>query len=320
MDGIIKTLVQTHSRVNIPGFGAFIISKDNESFSVLFNRHLNYDDGVLSGYLVDTQGITQDEAKDQIKQYVDKLNTALEAGKASIDGIGSFTMDGARVEFALDPDFHLGDATEQQSNEPLNISPMNNQTSEDNSPKFEEPKFEEPKFEERQEESVEQQPAEETVEDQDFNVEEQKKRPTIFWVILIVILLLIALFLCLFVINKDNAIYNFFFPPKVEVIEQPIVPIDTVKVDTVVVEPEPVDTIPEKSYNIVVGTYTTEAGAQGKVDWLKQKGFESAKVDMFRGKYVAIIESHSNLVEAEARQEYIVDTYRIESYITNGGE
>ncbi len=303
MDSLIKQLVQTNSRVNIPAFGAFIVDREGDNVNVLFNQHLNYNDGLLSGELANARGISIDEAMEQISAYVNSLNSKLNEGQtAEIEGVGEFKKNDLRVEFTLAKDFTL-DAPEPEKKSTIDIEPAAILT------KTESTETAAESAEEHHDEAAN------TV---IINNNQTQSKRTAMWIVLIVVLFLVALFLCLFVINKDNAVYNFFFPTE-EVAEVPAVVEEVVEIEP---EPEPVvEAAPaEKRYNIVVGTYNSTELAQKRVDALKAKGFETAEVATFRGKPVAIIESHATLVEAERRQEYIVDTYRIESYITNGGE
>ncbi len=322
MNNVIANLIQTQTRVNIPSFGAFIVNRDGEKAEILFNQYLNFDDGVLSAAVIEQKGLSKEDADEQIAQYVEDLNRRLDSGETvSIEGVGSFVKDGVRVEFTADDSAAAPVQAEEQ--EPakedsdaitLDFEPTPTATS------AEETESEEPKAAADYTETTTNTTNTTT---NNYYYEEKPKR-TLLWVLLIVLLLLIALVLCLFVFNKDNAVYRLFFPPEVEAVEQPApVTVDT----TAVVEP---DTLAQKEaaevitterrYNIVVGTYDIKEVAQKRVDALRARGFDKAELATFRGKYVAVIESYSSLVEAESRQEYIVDTYRIESYITNGGE
>ncbi len=317
MNTLIANLIQTNKRVILPSFGAFIVYKDNEKVEISFNQYLNFDDHVLSEYVAEQKGVSREEAESQIASYVNDLNARLDAGETvKIDGLGTFKKDDTRIEF-------YGESMESEPAETEASAPAQD---EEITVAFaaEEPKAaEEPVAEEpAPEESAAATSTESTTITNNYYYEEPKRR-TWLWVLIIVILLLLVLFLCLFVINKDNAVYRFFFPVQTEVVAPAPVVVDTVaKPDTVVVEPkpEPETIATEKRYNIVVGTYDIKEIAEKRVEALKARGFEGAQLATFRGKYVAVIEAHSSLVEAEKRQEYIVDTYRIESYITNGGE
>lgn len=295
MDQYLQQLLSQQPRAIIPGLGAFINSPEG---GMMFNQYLNFDDNVLVSYVAQHDNISEDEARQRITDYSDSLKQRLDAGeKVSIQGIGTLSKSGDLFQFESDADSSIPEQQEQHSividlsgtetEEPQNDATVNNNT---------------------------------------YVYEEDHSSRNIMIIIIIALLFLIGVVLCLFVINKDNCVYNFFFGEKEPVEQVQVAPTDTVsveKVDTVAIEAK-AETTPrigrEKRYNIIVGTYKNEKIAQKRVADLKAKGFENASVGTFRGDYVAIIDSYDRLPEAEARQEYIVDTYRIESYITNSGE
>lgn len=295
MDQYLQQLLSQQPRAIIPGLGAFINSPEG---GMMFNQYLNFDDNVLVSYVAQHDNISEDEARQRITDYSDSLKQRLDAGeKVSIQGIGTLSKSGDLFQFESDADSSIPEQQEQHSividlsgtetEEPQNDATVNNNT---------------------------------------YVYEEDHSSRNIMIIIIIALLFLIGVVLCLFVINKDNCVYNFFFGEKEPVEQVQVAPTDTVsveKVDTVAIEAK-AETTPrigrEKRYNIIVGTYKNEKIAQKRVADLKAKGFENASVGTFRGDYVAIIDSYDRLPEAEARQEFIVDTYRIESYITNSGE
>ena len=347
MDQYIQALINSEPRVNIPGFGAFLVAKDKGG-KILFNQYLNFDDGILSKYIVENKGITKEQADREIAEYVSNLKTRLDAGEeVSIGGIGKFIKESSGlIQFTVD-----ADAPSQPSGIVLDFEPTQQSNNEQNNEQTvirrspvtdnaEEPKAEEPKEKTETAKEPEKQSytkSEEKTEEpktaaggttininneQNYTGDDGNRKRTILIIVLIVLLFLIGAFICLFIINKDNGVYRFFCGEEEVVIPAPIVePVDTTTVvepDTIIAEPEPVEV--ERRYDIIVGTYKTESAAEARCEKLRAKGFNDAFVSTFRGNYVAVIESHTSLVEAESRQEYIVDNYRIESYITNGGE
>lgn len=347
MDQYIQELIQKEPRVNIPGFGAFLVAKDNAS-RILFNQYLNFDDGILSKYLIERKGITKEQADTEIADYSSNLKSRLDAGEqVSIGGIGKFIKEtSGLIQFTADTDAPSQsgivldfEPTQEVTNEPVGEktvilrSPID-ETAEE--PKPEEPKVEPEATKEPEQQQTTEQPTEEktTVEtasggttininnEQNNTSDDGNRKRTILIIVLIVFLFLIGAFICLFVINKDNCVYRLFCGEEEVVIPAPIVePVDTTAVaepDTIIAEPVVEETI--HRYNIVVGTYKSENSAEARCEKLRARGFNDAFVTTYNDNYVAVIESHTSLVEAEKRQEYIVDNYRIESYITNGGE
>lgn len=69
------------------------------------------------------------------------------------------------------------------------------------------------------------------------------------------------------------------------------------------------------AYHIIVRTFSSDKDAAAYVDKLKAKGFASATYFSRGSKYVVSIDNRASIVEADARQEEIVNQYRIESYV-----
>ncbi|MCQ2202836.1 MAG: hypothetical protein MJZ15_00185 [Bacteroidales bacterium] len=301
MDQYIKQLISQQPRVIVPELGAFIATPEG---GVMFNQYLNFDDGVLANAIAQQENISVDEANQRIKDYVSSAKQQLSSGnQVSIEGVGVVSNVDGRYEFAANGEAVAGTSA---ANAPIDLA--------DNEIKAEETVKEETKIEEKPQ----------AVTNTYVYEEEDNSRKRLIIIAIIVLLFLISVILCLFVINKDNCVYNFFFGgEKTEQVVKPVVKEPVAEPEPEVVEevkPAKVDIATDKRYNIIVGTYKNEGAAQAKVEQLKAKGFDKAEVGTFRGDYVAIIDSYDRLPDAEARQEYIVDTYRIESYITNSGE
>lgn len=296
MDKYIKQLTDKEQRVIVPGLGAFQVIPEG---GIMFNQYLNFDDNMLTNYVAEQVGISQDEASRRVHDYSSEQKQRLDNGEmVAIEGIGSLK--------SIDGKYEFSESIEESPNKINLIDNMVETT-------------------EEQQENVQEtvKAAEETKTTTTYIYEEDNSRRNLFIILAIVLLFLIGVILCLFVFNKDNCVYNFFFGEeekveKVETVVQPKAePVE--EKDSVVVEPIK-KIASERRYNIIVGTYNSEAAAANRVKQLQAKGFENATVGTFRNNYVAIIDSYDRLPEAEARQEYIVDTYRIESYITNSGE
>ncbi len=302
MDQYIQQLLNQNQRVIVPGFGAFMSSTEG---GIVYNQFLNFDDGALSGMVAEKEGVSADEAKQKVQSFVDALKQQLDNGETvSLEGIGTLKRNNESVEFTADSN---------ASTSGVNIDIVQAVADASKSEAASEPEVK-------------------VVPSSDYSYQydddEDRKRKKWLVVILIALLFLVCIFLCLFVINKDNCVYNFFFGEEETKVEQVVAPTTVAPADTTTVEdaaPAEEDShivkiASDKRYNIIVGTYNNEAAAANRVKQLKEKGFDNAAVGTFRDNYVAIIDSYDRLPDAEARQEYIVDTYRIESYITNSGE
>ncbi len=102
----IKNLLLTNERVILGGFGAFDskhipahIDKETKTMTppykvVVFNPEYTEDEGLLAKHLAEKEGISFDNAKEQISEYVKTIKTKLESGeKVVFQDLGEFTKD-----------------------------------------------------------------------------------------------------------------------------------------------------------------------------------------------------------------------------------
>lgn len=300
MEKYIKRILEQQKRAIIPGFGALTYLDGVMTFNPWLKNDISDN---IANAIANGEGIAVEDAKLRISNYVNSLNQSIaNNGSASINGIGEFYNESGTIDFRPDNNTESNGSSDDLSSCIVDDEPVAS-----TEPTPENPSEAEPTYTD-------------TVAPTPHY--ENKERRNWIVALIIAIIFLIGVILCLFVINKDNCVYNFFFggeevPQTVAVAPEP-------KPEP---EPEP-EAEPntnrasqfEKRYNIIVATYKSESQAQAKVEALQAKGFDHAFVAVYRGNYVAVIDSHDSLPEAEARQEQIVDNYRIESYITNAGE
>lgn len=79
----ILELLKVHNRVIVPGFGAFLVAKDDVDSKpyVLFNGFLSFNDGLLVDYLAEKNGIDTIVSSDNIAEYVYTLKHGLQEEK-----------------------------------------------------------------------------------------------------------------------------------------------------------------------------------------------------------------------------------------------
>ncbi|MCQ2201779.1 MAG: SPOR domain-containing protein [Bacteroidales bacterium] len=309
MDKYIQQLLTDNTRVIVPGFGAFI--RPQGEGELMFNQFLSFDDGMLSNKVKDAEGISSEEATQKINSYVAQVNEQLNEGKTvSIEGVGSFKKEGDQIQFTSDSNAAASNvvatapvaapAPETPKAAPVKETPRATATT--------------------------------SVMRDKYGDDDNKK--TWIYIIAIVLLFLLGVGICLFVVNKDNFVYNYFYGSNenvdTEIIDEPVEDEDESDVPAVEAAPAPAPAPVaksqpfEKRYNIIVGSYNDEASAKARVEKLQAKGFNESfviqRAIQGRQKYLAVIESHESLPTAERRQEEIVDNYRIESWITNAGE
>lgn len=102
----LTELLRLHECVIVPDFGGFIsnykpaqVDFFNNSFSpprkdIVFNSKLSKNDGLLTNYISETDGIGYYEARQYVSEFVAELWAKLESGEnVAINGIGSFHID-----------------------------------------------------------------------------------------------------------------------------------------------------------------------------------------------------------------------------------
>lgn len=79
----ILELLKVHNRVIVPGFGAFLVAKDDVDSKpyVLFNGFLSFNDGLLVDYLAEKNSIDTIVSSDNIAEYVYSLKHSLQEEK-----------------------------------------------------------------------------------------------------------------------------------------------------------------------------------------------------------------------------------------------
>ncbi len=93
MEKYLLSLLNSNSRVILPGLGAFIIRQE-DPLDLVFNDLLAFDDGMLSEFIEKTEGLSREEAESRITDYVDKLKQTLAEEKTlALNGIGILRMD-----------------------------------------------------------------------------------------------------------------------------------------------------------------------------------------------------------------------------------
>ena len=119
----IRELLFGHDCVVVPGFGGFIgnytpanIDKSSGTFyppvkKISFNRNLSHNDGLLVGRVSGSKGVTYDEAKSLVEEFVVDLRKKLGRGeKVEFDNIGIFVNNQeGNVQFEPDKNvnYHL---------------------------------------------------------------------------------------------------------------------------------------------------------------------------------------------------------------------
>ncbi len=104
VDKHLKELALANRRVIIPDLGAFLSKEgDGDEKNLIFSSFLKYNDGFLEKQLAEKEKISQTQAAEEIKKFVEEVTKALRARlNYVIDGFGFFHMD-ERGSIAFSP-------------------------------------------------------------------------------------------------------------------------------------------------------------------------------------------------------------------------
>ncbi len=95
MEQYLIQLIKVNNRVIIPEIGA-LIARNMDPLEIGFNGVLSFNDGLLTGHIIQAEGISFKEASDRVMAYKDDLLDQLKKkGEVSLKGIGKIAMDAA---------------------------------------------------------------------------------------------------------------------------------------------------------------------------------------------------------------------------------
>ena len=102
MEQHILSILKESNTIIIPNLGALTITNQTTGES-MFMPYLKYDDGKLSNYIAEEEGISSDEAKTKITSFTENiLNKLATSGSASLPGIWTFSKGEDDIEFKHD--------------------------------------------------------------------------------------------------------------------------------------------------------------------------------------------------------------------------
>lgn len=116
MDKYLLEILKEVKTIIIPGLGALTIT-DESSGEIMFMPYLKHDDGQLSAYIAEKEGMDENDAKNLIAKYVREINAELDKGEEyKMYLFGSFVKgEDGEISFVNWPDAH----TEEPINEPI---------------------------------------------------------------------------------------------------------------------------------------------------------------------------------------------------------
>ena len=102
MEQHILSILKESNTIIIPNLGALTITNQTTG-EIMFMPYLKYDDGKLSGYIAEQEGISSDDAKAKITNFTEAiLNKLATSGSATVSGIGTFIKGEEDIEFKHD--------------------------------------------------------------------------------------------------------------------------------------------------------------------------------------------------------------------------
>src|SRR5665811_222006 len=117
MEKNIVALLNNNLRVIIPDFGAFII-RQKEPKIIVFNEFLKYDDGLLVDFMMKTEGIDAEMARQQLSDFTLQAAKVLDSGNVlTIEGLGILKKESSgRIVFTPEDEIQTSDASRQVKN------------------------------------------------------------------------------------------------------------------------------------------------------------------------------------------------------------
>jgi len=90
----LKALIESNNRIIIPDFGAFMIQDTPEGKQISFNDFLKFNDGLLVNQIIKTDKISKNQASDQVKEFISAVEKNFSQNKPYfMEGIGQLTRD-----------------------------------------------------------------------------------------------------------------------------------------------------------------------------------------------------------------------------------
>lgn len=93
MNKYLLEILQETNTIIIPGLGAITVTNKDKG-EMMFMSYLKHDDGALSSYISEKDGVDETEAKNTIAKYVREIQAKLDQGESfDVFGLGSFVKD-----------------------------------------------------------------------------------------------------------------------------------------------------------------------------------------------------------------------------------
>ncbi|MCH2230860.1 MAG: SPOR domain-containing protein [Crocinitomicaceae bacterium] len=99
MDKYLLEILKDVNTIIIPGLGALTITNSNKG-EIMFMSYLKHDDGKLTSYISEKEGMDENEAKNLVAKYVREIHLELDKGESyDMYQFGSFYKNDGEVDF-----------------------------------------------------------------------------------------------------------------------------------------------------------------------------------------------------------------------------
>ncbi|TNE52706.1 MAG: hypothetical protein EP338_14530 [Bacteroidetes bacterium] len=111
MDKYLQQILLEVNTIILPGLGALTVTSQ-KSGEIMFMDFLKHDDGLLSKYISEKEGIEENEAKNMISKYVRDIQAKLDAGESyDMYQFGRFVKKDGEISFQNWKDYQSADQT-----------------------------------------------------------------------------------------------------------------------------------------------------------------------------------------------------------------
>lgn len=339
MEKYLQELIQSHNRIIIPDFGAFIISRDNGQ-NILFNNFLTFNDGLLVSHICEVEGINSDQALEKVAQFIQKVKTALtKEGKYKIEKIGTLVRgeEGAisfESEEVEDPisenELNISVKKEELMKEEERREPILLDSNElldldttDTSVKETKKEEKRPVSEPKKDIPPLSQPASSFQPPSNIVIEDRRKSkfPNWIWLVLLLLLLLIGIAVVFFFTNIPEKVQGWFSAEdeQVEVVEEKVYEpeLKPLSIDSSAFKTDKKEVAPKvtRQHHVIVGTFKSENDALNLKRKLISQGLESTSVLKHEGNYLVSTNWYSSVSPALRRQEELLKTHKLENWV-----
>ncbi len=351
MENYLLELIRENNRIIIPNFGAFIVSRE-KGRNILFNNFLSFNDGLLISHICAIEGVDSASATQKVDDYVAHLNSTLdEKGLFEIEGIGQFTKDESGVlRFEQTPS-ELTEIDDKEDAEGLASDVEDRFDSSDDNDLLdlevasaEDTPIKAPIVvkEDSLEKAVEPAPdaavaatvgippvqkinkkaddvpVQRVARENIYLKKEEKSRPVgLILLIILILILLIGSTLWFFTgvfddfKGKDRQREQIEAVP--EKVEETSADEESGFVEEEVVEEAVI--VSTRQHHIIVGSYRDETMAREKMQVLMNKGYATASILPYEGRFLLSVEWYPSVNKALQRQEALLTELQIENWV-----